>query len=58
MITWYRYVRHADLVRALIDGWRWCADLGQPHGEYSCLMEWAGDGEPPGAEGGSDGEGA
>ncbi len=50
MITWYRYVRHADLVHALIDGWRWCADLGHPHGEYSCLMEWAGEGAPPGAE--------
>jgi hypothetical protein len=27
-------------------GWVYSADLGITHGQYSCLMEWMGEGEP------------
>lgn len=34
----YRYVPHSHLLRRLAQGWQWAADLGQTHGEWSCLM--------------------
>jgi hypothetical protein len=40
MIGVFRYVRHHDLVFRLAEGWKWCADLGDIHGEWSCLMWW------------------
>ncbi len=37
------YFRVADFEA---DGWVFSCNLGAPHGFYSCLMEWCGDGEP------------
>lgn len=34
----YRYCPHPKLVRALALGWRYAADLGPAHGEWSCLV--------------------
>lgn len=34
----YRYVRHADLLLRLAQGWRYVADLGSTHGEWSTLL--------------------
>ena len=48
MIMWFRYVRHADVPRFIAAGWEHAADLGVPHGEWSVLMRWAGEGEPDG----------
>ena len=47
MIWWFRYCRHGDLVWRLATGWEWVADLGNTHGEWSSLIRWTGDGEPP-----------
>lgn len=45
-ILWLRYVRHSDVADYEARGWVFSADLGLPHGAYSVLMEWAGEGEP------------
>lgn len=42
----YRYVRHAERAAYEARGWRFAADLGPVHGEWSVLMIWAGEGEP------------
>lgn len=42
----FRYCRYGDLIRVLMLGWVWAADLGDTHGQWSCLVEWKGDGEP------------
>jgi hypothetical protein len=42
----FRYCRYGDLLLALALGWRYAADLGPAHGEWSCLVEWAGEGDP------------
>ena len=47
MIRWFRFCRHGDLVWRLATGWEWVADLGNTHGEWSSLIRWTGDGEPP-----------
>jgi len=36
----FRYVRHEDVLRYFQLGWAWAADLGDYHGEWSCLMSW------------------
>lgn len=36
----YRYVPHDDLLIRLAQGWRFVADLGEAHGEWSTLMWW------------------
>ena len=36
----YRYIAHDDLLMRLAQGWRWVADLGPVHGEWSSLMWW------------------
>jgi hypothetical protein len=47
MITWFRYVRFADIPAYLALGWKWNGrPLHAPHGCYAALMEWMGDGEP------------
>lgn len=43
----FRYCRYDKLLLALALGWRYAADLGTPHhAQYSCLVEWMGEGEP------------
>lgn len=36
----YRYVTHDRVDDYMRLGWLWCAPLGRPHGEWSCLMRW------------------
>jgi hypothetical protein len=45
-VTWFRYVRHADIPDRENQGWVVVDDLGQTHGAWSVLMEWRGEGEP------------
>lgn len=48
MITWLKYVPHSALVLHLAKGWRISDELHfTNHGEYSTLMVWGGEGEPP-----------
>ncbi len=46
MIEFYRHVRHSERAAYEARGWRFAADLGPVHGEWSVLMIWAGEGEP------------
>ena len=47
MITWLRFVTHAEIGSFLAKGWTISDDLsGTPHGAYSVLMIWTGEGEP------------
>lgn len=43
---YFRYVVHDRLLLYKALGWHWVADLGDRAGQYACLMEWKGDGEP------------
>ena len=43
----FRYCRYPVLLRVLALGWRYSADLGPTHGEWSCLVEWPSQGEGP-----------
>jgi hypothetical protein len=36
----YRYVAHDDMPAYEALGWLWVADLGDYHGQWSCLMAW------------------
>jgi len=48
-ISWFRYVPIADIPAYLAIGWEWnpaAWPLHAPHGFYSVLMTWVGDGEP------------
>jgi hypothetical protein len=49
---WFRYLHWADWPRWAAIGWVFSAELGPPHGFYSGLWEWGGDGPPraPGRE--------
>ncbi len=47
MISWFRYVRHADVAAYEANGWAFAADLGPTHGHWSVLMIWTGEGDPP-----------
>lgn len=49
-ISWFRYVRHADVPAREAEGWRIAADLGPTHGLWSVLMQWSRSGSPPGEE--------
>lgn len=46
MISWLRYVRHADRPAYEARGWVLASDLGPTHGLWSVLMLWAGEGDP------------
>lgn len=46
MLSYFRYVRHADVPAFQERGWVVCGDLGPVHGCYSVLMRWTGQGEP------------
>jgi hypothetical protein len=45
-ITWFKIVRHAERADYEARGWVFSADLGMPHGAYSVLMQWMGEGVP------------
>lgn len=47
MISWFHYVRHADVLAFEKQGWIVASDLGPVHGQWSVLMKWAGEGNPP-----------
>lgn len=36
----FRFVRHADVIRRLVQGWRVAFDLGETHGQWSVAMWW------------------
>ena len=46
MISWFRFVVHAEVARYEREGWTVVAHLGPVHGTYAVLMRWAGTGEP------------
>jgi hypothetical protein len=45
-MSWFRYVRHADIPALEARGWVVIRDLGLPHAAYAVLMQFTGDGEP------------
>lgn len=48
MITYLKYVAHSLVEKHLAAGWVLSDDLsGTTHGQYSVLMQWTGEGEPP-----------
>jgi hypothetical protein len=46
VLSYFRYVRHADVPAFAVRGWAICGDLGPVHGHWSVLMRWTGPGEP------------
>ena len=46
MISWFRYVRHAEVPAYERQGWMAVADLGPVHGAWSVLMRWTDESEP------------
>lgn len=42
----YKYVPHWQTAQYEELGWQFAANLGPPHGCYSVLYVWAGEGEP------------
>ena len=40
MIGIFRYIPHDTLLVRLVQGWRYAADLGPVHGEWSSLCWW------------------
>jgi hypothetical protein len=36
----FNYVRKGDIAERMDAGWKFCRDLGAPHGDYSVLMWW------------------
>lgn len=48
MIQWLRYVPHHLVGPMLAKGWTISDDMqGTHHGNYSVIMIWRGEGEPP-----------
>lgn len=47
MITWTKFVLHSDVDAYKAAGWELGGDLrGTPHGHWSVIMKWAGEGDP------------
>lgn len=44
--TFYKYVPHSETKAYEALGWRFASALGSPHGFYSSLYVWEGDGDP------------
>lgn len=44
--TFFKYVPHSETTAYEALGWRFAGNLGSPHGFYSSLYVWDGDGEP------------
>jgi hypothetical protein len=56
VISWFRYVRHAEVAAYERQGWIAVADLGPVHGRWSVLMLWTGKDEPDARAGAADEE--
>ena len=47
-MIWLQYVPHHKILLYLAEGWSISDELhGTPHGHYSVLMQYDGDGDPP-----------
>ena len=46
MISWFRFVVHAEVAIYERQGWIVVAHLGPVHGAYAVLMRWRGAGDP------------
>ena len=46
IITYWKFVRHAEVAAHEAQGWRVAFDLGPTHGQWSVLMQWTGKGAP------------
>ena len=46
MISWFRFVVHAEVALYERQGWTVVAHLGPVHGAYAVLMRWTGECEP------------
>lgn len=46
MVSWFKYVRFADVPAHEEKGWVVDCKMLSPHGEWSVLMRWTGEGEP------------
>ena len=46
MISWFRFVVHAEVAIYERQGWVVVAHLGPVHGAYAVLMRWTGENEP------------
>ena len=46
MISWFRFVLHAEVALYEGQGWIVVAHLGPVHGAYAVLMRWSGENEP------------
>lgn len=44
--SFFKYVPHSETKAYEALGWRFAGDLGSPHGFYSSLYVWEGQGEP------------
>ena len=55
VISWFRFVLHAEVAIYERQGWIVVAHLGPVHGAYAVLMRWSGGSEPQMA-GRTDGE--
>jgi hypothetical protein len=47
MISWVKYVKHAEKEQHEALGWVANGDMGPIYGHFRILMEWTGDGDPP-----------
>jgi hypothetical protein len=50
VISWFRFVPHAEVAAYERQGWITVADLGPVHGTWSVLMRWTGEDEPVGVK--------
>jgi hypothetical protein len=46
VISWFRFVVHAEVALYERQGWTVVAHLGPVHGAYAVLMRWSGNGKP------------
>jgi hypothetical protein len=56
VISWFRFVVHAEVARFERQGWTVVAHLGPVHGAYAVLMRWSGENEPGALVGAADEE--
>ena len=56
MISWFRFVVHAEVALYERQGWIVVTHLEPVHGAYAVLMRWSGENEPDALVGASDEE--